>query len=97
MAARNNPGILRVELKCSLTCWSLKKNDFGEQHDILVHGSEIRGAPAGMVNMAHYLQRFICQRWLAGVMNHQQYSSHPKTLCMVDIRLMEEILQHWIW
>ena len=72
MAARNNPGILRVELKCSLTCWSLKKNDFGEQHDILVRGSEIRGAPADVVVLFHYLQSFIHQRWLAGVLNHQQ-------------------------
>ena len=32
----------------------LKEHDFGEQHDILVHGSEIRGAPAGTVNMDHF-------------------------------------------
>ena len=28
----------------------LKKNDFEEQHDILVRGSEIRGAPSKVVS-----------------------------------------------
>ena len=63
-------------------------NDFGEQHDILVRGSEIRGAPADVVVLSHYLQSFIHQRWLAGVLNHQQQFFHPNTFCMVKIFLM---------